>query len=380
MNNRNSKLLNKAKIIKLVTMQSPISRQRLQELTGLSKMTISNLINEYVNEGVIRIGNSVSRGVGRKTEMLMIESDSLLTLGIYIKNTKIQVGIVNLNGAVLISEEVELTKSESESLFLHKMLTLCETVMTEQFLSRVWGICVSSMGPVDIYGGRIMLGMHFPNMPCVDVINPLKKRWGLPVYLENDVNVSALAEMYFGYGINYSDFLYIIVKEGIGAGVIINRQLFHGTNGFSGELGHVTVHQDGILCGCGNRGCLEKYAGTTAITEWYAEQKKINVKWPELAEMAYKGNSDAIDAIQRMADFLTTGIITAINLFDPQCIFLGGDIGLAMDILIPQIRSGLYRRFSPIGDVHITASKFPGSSSFIGTAALVMESNCSINE
>ena len=66
MNNRNSKLLNKAKIIKLVTMQSPISRQRLQELTGLSKMTISNLINEYVNEGVIRIGNSVSRGVGRK--------------------------------------------------------------------------------------------------------------------------------------------------------------------------------------------------------------------------------------------------------------------------------------------------------------------------
>ena len=198
--------------------------------------------------------------------------------------------------------------------------------------------------------------------------------------MENDVNVSALAEMYFGYGINYSDFLYIIVKEGIGAGVIINRQLFHGTNGFSGELGHVTVHQDGILCGCGNRGCLEKYAGTTAITEWYAEQKKINVKWPELAEMAYKGNSDAIDAIQRMADFLTTGIITAINLFDPQCIFLGGDIGLAMDILIPQIRSGLYRRFSPIGDVHITASKFPGSSSFIGTAALVMESNCSINE
>ena len=376
MNHQSSKLLNKYDILKLVTIQGPISRLQLQKITGLSKMTISNLVREYVADGVIVSVESVGNGVGRKSEMLIVEPISLLTLGIYIDNKVMIAGIIDLKGVVLTRAKYTLSAGETAESFLSEMFKLCDSVMTAEYAPRIWGIGISSKGPLDIFNGSLLIGAHFPQMPIVNVVTPLEERYKVPAYLDNDANVSALAELYFSAGYNYRNFIYVVVKEGIGSGIIINRKLFLGSNGFSGELGHVVIQQDGIPCHCGRRGCLEQYAGINAVLEAYRKETGVSLDWLTFEEQLMQNDPAAIKCIDDMVNYLTTGLLSMINLSDPECVFLGGEINLSLERIIGQMRSRLIERFAPIGKVELLPSKFPLSSSFIGTAALVMERNC----
>jgi predicted NBD/HSP70 family sugar kinase len=378
MNHQSSKLLNKYDILKLVTIQGPISRLQLQQITGLSKMTISNLVREYVDAGVIISEKKNGNSVGRKTEMLSVEPSSLLTLGIYIDNEIMKAGIIDLKGSILVDAEFPLSIEETEEYFLLKLLKLCDSVMSEELRPRLWGIGISSKGPIDIFGGSLLIGEHFPKMPIMKIVAPLEKRYNLPVYLDNDANVSALAELYFSDGYKYQNFIYVVVKEGIGSGIIIDRSLYLGSNGFSGELGHVIINQHGKPCHCGSHGCLEQYAGIPAVLAAYAQKTGRSLSWAAFEARVTRNEPAALETIDDMVACLATGLLSLINLVDPECIYLGGKIGFSLDRIITTIKSRLQERFAPIGKVELVPSKFQMSSSFIGTGALVMERNCHV--
>lgn len=381
LNNQHSKFLNKAFVLKIVSTQGPISRLRLSEITGLSKMTISNIVIDYIKDGVMCAANTEKSAIGRKADLIVVVPDSLLTLGIYIGSSRINVGIINLHGAILRNEEISLSPDESEQSFIRKLFMLIDMVYTKDIRPKVWGIGVSSIGPLDIQEGRILKLPYFNNIISIEIVRPLEERYELPVYLENDANVSALAEMYFGNGQLYNNFLYISITAGIGSGIIINRELFNGTKGFGGELGHMSVQLDGVLCSCGNRGCLERYASISAIQEWYNQQnagdeKVEKVGWLSIVDRARQGDISSLAAIERMCKYLSMGLINAINILDPECIFLGGDIGPALELMIPIIEEIIEAgKFSPIGHVQILCPRFLGNSNFVGTAALVLDCN-----
>jgi len=347
----------------------------------LSKMTISNIVIDYIKDGVMCAANTENSVIGRKADLIVVVSDSLLTLGIYIGSSSVNVGIINLHGAILHNEEVSLSPDESEQSFIRKIFMLIDLVYTNDIQPKVWGIGVSSIGPLDIQTGRILKLPYFNNITSIEIVNPLTERYELPVYLENDVNVSALAEMYFGNGQRYNNFLYTSVKTGIGSGIIINRELFNGSKGFAGELGHTSVQIDGILCSCGNRGCLERYASIPAIVEWYNQQNIDNGKgeklgWFSIVDRARQGDINSLTAIQRMCKYLSMALVNAINILDPECIFLGGDIGPALELMIPIIEKIIEaEKFSPIGHIPVLCPRFLGNSSFVGTAALVLDYN-----
>lgn len=378
MNHHSSKLLNKYDILKLVTIQGPISRLQLQQITELSKMTISNLVREYIDQGVIVSEKSSGSGIGRKTEFLKIEPSSLLTLGIYIDNEIMKAGIIDLKGSILIDADYPLSSEETEELFLFKLFKLCDSVLRADFLPRIWGIGISSKGPIDIFNGALLIGAHFPQMPITKIVAPLAERYKLPVYLDNDANVSALAELYFSDGYKYKDFVYVLVKEGIGSGIVINRKLQLGSNGFCGELGHVVIRQGGKDCHCGSHGCLEQYAAIPAVLNTYKEKTGISLSWAAFENRVLQNEPAALETIDMMIESLTTGFLSLINLIDPQCIYLGGKIGFSLERIITTIQSRLKERFAPIGKVDIVPSRYPLSSSFIGTSALVMERNCHV--
>ena len=377
LNSQNSKLLNKSNILKIVTMHGPVSRLDLHDQTRLSKMTISNLVTEYLEEGVMRIVEEGGNRPGRKTELLEVVPSALLTCGIYISSSHIRVGIIDLKGAILQNETVRLSPDEGQDSFIRKLLLLLEMVMTGEYQDRIWGIGVSSLGPLDVKNGRILHLSHFPHIPYIDITAALQSVYPFPVYVENDVNVSALAELYFGNGRYYDDFVYVSVKSGIGSGVVAGQKLFSGHHGFAGELGHISVCSDGLSCSCGSRGCLELYASIPATLSWYAEQTGTQISdWLSLIDRYKQGDPVAVKAFDRMCGYLASGLTSIANIIDPQCIFLGGEIGPAIPILIPRLQEALTRyRFSPLGTLKIQSSRHPGSSGFIGTAALVMECN-----
>lgn len=364
-------------------MQDPVSRLQLHHVLGLSKMTISNLVTEYIEEGVLQTVSSgtANASAGRRADLIEVVPNSLLTLGILIESSYIQIGIINLKGAILRSEQAKLSADDDESSFIRKMFMLIRMVVTDEYKDRLWGVGVSSIGPLDIKQGKILNPPYFNKIKDIDIVTPLKDHFNLPVYLENDVNVSGLAEMYFGDGQKYDSFVYVSVKAGIGSGIIVKNELFQGHNGFGGEIGHVTVHCDGMPCKCGNIGCLEKYASIPAILDWYAQQSGKTISdqksdWISLVDGATRGDELCIQAIDRMSDYLAAGLVTIVNVLDPQCIFMGGSIGPAHELIIPRLKEKIKkRRFSPVGEIKVVHSSIPGISSFIGAAALVMEHN-----
>jgi predicted NBD/HSP70 family sugar kinase len=386
-NLRVSKQINKDSILMITTMNGPISRLQLHQKTGLTKMTISNLVAEYIEDGILQ---AVSTGtetnsVGRKADLIDVVPNSLLTLGVSVEASYIEVGIVNLKGAILRREKIKLSPDEEEESFIRKLNLLLNTIVTDEYKKRLWGVGISSIGPMDISTGKILHLPYYKKIPYLDIVTPLKKLYNLPVYLDNDVNVSSLAELYFGEGQHYKCFIYVSVKAGIGSGVIINNELYHGCNGFSGEMGHVSVQLNGEPCECGNRGCLERYASVPSILQWYTCQSGQKLSDPEsswitLIDGAHRGDTLCVSAIDRLVDYLSAGLTSTVNILDPQCIFLGGDIGPAFDLILPRLKNRiLENRFAPIGDIDVLGSQFPGISSFIGTAALVMENNRKLN-
>lgn len=381
-NSQKGKQSNKALLMKIIATQGPISRIRLSEVTQLSKMTITNLVNEFINDGIVFESGIEDALTGRKPVLLDVVPDSLLTLSVYVSRDYVQAGIVDLKGAMLRSERIQLSPSETGSSFMRKLFMLTDSVVNEK-KERLWGIGIASIGPLNVQEGVILNPPNFHHIHNLSIARPLCERYGLPTYLENDMNVSALAEMYFGNGQTTRNFVYVGITNGVGAGIVIDRKLYNGKHGFGGEIGHISVDIDGKLCGCGNRGCLETYASVPAALEWAKEeyQKKggepPDPSWLWLVDAAILGDDICRAALERLCRYLAAGLVSAVNLFDPECIYVGGDIGFAAEITIPYLNGAVNQyKFSPRAcAVPVYPSRFPGNAAFVGAAALVLERN-----
>jgi predicted NBD/HSP70 family sugar kinase len=304
-------------------------------------------------------------------------------LGIYISRDFIQAGIVDLKGSTLRSERIQLSTTETEADFFRKLYLVTDRIVNLEKRDNLWGIGIACIGPLNIHNGIILNPPNFHSIKNLNIGKPLSERYGLPAYLENDMNVSALAEMYFGNGQLVKDFVYVGITTGIGAGIVIDRKLYNGHQGFGGEIGHITVDIDGEACGCGNHGCLEVYANIPSILQWTEQAyqkrglKKPDMSWLWLVDEALQNNEICIAAINRQCRYLSAALVSLVNLFDPECVIIGGDIGFAAELTIPYLNKALNEnKFSPNGfPVPVLPSRFPSGATFVGTAALVLERN-----
>lgn len=383
MNHHNMNGTNKYVLLKHLALQGPLSRVDLSNKTGLSKMAVTAIVNEYIAQGVIRQCGVASSTGGRKPTLLEIDPHALLTLGISISRDKVQVGIVNLRGEILESETVPFSSLTNSELFLNSVFYLCDLMTRHRLWERVWGIGVACAGPLSVQDGLVLNPPDFNNIHDVPIVDKLKERYGLPVYLQNDMGVAALAEMYFGTKANCSSFLYVGVGAGIGGGVIINHKLYCGASGLAGAIGHSIVEPGGLPCECGQHGCLEKYSSTRAVLKW-ARQESGNgqLSWLELTSALNNGDGLARRAFDRMSDYLIVALTNFQMAFDLECIIIGGDLYLAQDFVVDKVRAALQSdalAWRVRRRVRVESSSFAGNAYFIGTAALVMENNLICN-
>jgi predicted NBD/HSP70 family sugar kinase len=156
---------------------------------------------------------------------------------------------------------------------------------------------------------------------------------GLPVHIDNDANLVALAELWFGAGRSISDFAVVTIEHGVGMGLVLGHRIYRGTQRLGMELGHTKVQLDGALCRCGQRGCLEAYIAdyalareaTTALNWGHKEGQSIGILLESLYDHAKAGNSTAKSIFRRAGRYLAVGLSNVINLFDPALIILSGE-------------------------------------------------------
>ena len=308
------------KLILHIISQKECSRADISRITGLTKAAVTMIIDELISEGYVEEYTSDYVGVGRKPIYLKLRENSAYAIGVNITRKKYEVGIVNLCGDIVISEEFAIAKPK-EAIDKIKATISEQIKATDIENEKILGIGITTPGPVNYKENTIL------NPPNFSAWHNLKFDFSPSIRLENIANAAALAEKYFGKCIDTENYIMITVDEGIGSGIIVDNKIYRGNSGRGNEVGHISIDYNGRVCECGNVGCLEKYASIPSILDGTGYSL-----WKEVID-----NADAA-LITQEAGYLSFAITTVVNLFDISSILLSGDIAYKGEILATEIK------------------------------------------
>jgi len=385
-NHSTIKSSNRSLVLRLLNSMEKVSRAQLSRITGLTKTTITNIINELLDAGIICETGTADSSSGRKPILLKLVKDALYAVGLYISRDFVYCNIVNIKGEIIKEHKGAFDFIENEQSFLSMIYENISKVLSASGVStsKILGIGVASIGPLDISRGIILDPPNFRGLKLIPVVEALKEKFGLEAFLDNDMNASAIAEKLFGKGKNIANFIYVGVTNGIGAGIILDDCIFRGCNGFAGEIGHSTVDIRGERCACGNLGCLELYASIPVIVNQVKSSVSLgaestlgtekDISWTQIVAAASQGDSLCLKAVDRLVYYLSAGLVNLVNSFDPEVIFLGHEIAMAGELVIKPLNEMINQNvlFRNSKRVEVELSAFKEHAPCIGAPSIVL--------
>ena len=322
---------------------APVSRAELAQQTHLTRAAITQIVDELLEAQLVEPcpetpdEPSPAGGPGRKRVLLRLRKNARIAFGIYISRRRCTIGAVDLLGSVLCETETPVEGSSPDAIADTAAEIISGQLRQMNLPSEhVIGIGVSAPGPVDYREGVILNPPNFARWHGTNICAMLEERTGFPVLLEKDTNARALEEMYFGAAKDISNFMLMQVDDGVGSGIVIQNSLYRGARGMGTEIGHTSIRFDGPPCSCGGRGCLENYLRIPALLN-----ESRFATWEQLANA--QGEPDADRLLNSAAEYLSTALVNACNLYDLDRIILSGEVTSAPEPLLarvnPMIRS-----------------------------------------
>ncbi len=293
------------------------------------------------------------------------------TLCFDIGGSKYIVGVVTEQGEVLCSKRFAWDELTADGV-LRSLVASGKALLAEYPALHPDVIGITIPGVTDPETG-LWVEASFSGIRNFPIGKLLHDAFSLPVYAENDAKACALAEKLFGAARDTEHFLYLTVSNGVGGAVFSDGRLLYGT-GSAGECGHVTVVEDGRLCKCGKKGCLEMYAAGPGLSRTYLEKTGEVLNGEQIADKARQGNAAALEAFHLEGVYLGRAIGMAVNLLSPRRIVIGGGLSLAFDLyreaLGETVNSHIYRAANP--DLDIVPSPLGARGGLYGAAAVAV--------
>ncbi|MBB5130879.1 putative NBD/HSP70 family sugar kinase [Thermocatellispora tengchongensis] len=311
---------NLALVLGEVSRNGPVTRAALAEITGLTKTTVSKLVGDLLESGMVTESPppaDADRSRGRPGVAVRLRGDRVAALGLEINVDYLSVCVMDLTRTVRLRRTQAVDNRDSSSTDVVRNLRDLALQAVDEAAAAglsVAGAALAVPGPVDPAQGLVHSA---PNLGWGDVRPADLLDLPFPVLVDNEANLAALGELWFGSGM--PDFLYVSGEIGIGAGLVFGGALFRGTRGFAGELGHVVVDPGGPDCRCGGRGCLERYAGQDALLDAAPDGLLDG-----LIRRLTAGDTRARAACEQAGRALGTALTSAVHLLDPGTIILGG--------------------------------------------------------
>ena len=375
-------------IFKIIRDQGPLFPSDIVRRTGLAKSTVSVYVERLISVGLIREENLPE---GKRCKLKVAESAGYV-IGVDLGQTHLNVGLCDLEGDVLdgIAEKVELLNEAPESI-LARVVRAARDLSAHNSLdpSSLFGIGFGLPGPVDYAHGVPVSPPVMPGWDRFPLASVLAREFTCPVFVDNDVNVMALAERDKGAASEERDFLFIKAGSGIGAGLVVDGRIYRGDKGAAGDIGHISVGDDDTLCHCGNRGCLEAIAGGRALalrsdeaarsgaSRFLAERLAEGMAaTPELvARGAAMGDEECLRLIISSGKCLGDVLAKLVNFFNPSLIVVGGGLSNLGERYVASIRESIYHRSTPLAtaDLVIKRSTLGERSGVIGASILVLD-------
>lgn len=328
--------INQFNILNTIRSMGAVSRSEIADITGQSRASVTTITAKMIENNLIFEKNTENTGErGRNRVLLALNPDAAYVVGVKLAASHISCAVCDMQGETkssiltpirLRKKNVEFISDLIEDIVHH---TVNEAGLA---LSGISGVGVGVPGVVDIRTGTCNWS---PIYEAGDraLRDRLQKQLGIKTYIENDANALALAHQWFGEGRGIDNFIVITIEDGVGMGIILNGQLYRGSRGFAGEMGHVPVDPEGEICVCGKRGCLATILGGYAIVN-QAKQKIEEGLWnrkndsqlvfKEIVDAAKEGNKELEDIIHKAGHHLGVGLSVLINIFNPEKIIISG--------------------------------------------------------
>jgi len=369
--------INRQIVLNYVRDRGPISRAEIARQTALQRSTISEIVDSLLDEGLIEeVGAGRSTG-GRCPTLLALRTSGAAAIGIDIAPTRTTVAASNLAGRVLEQEEFE-TDHDFERTITRAAAAARRLV--DKSTGKVEGIGVSLPGLVDPSTGRLLYVPYF-KWSDLDVGPRIAAATGLEVAIDNDANAAALAELWFGHSevSEARDFIMVFIAEGVGTGIIFDRQIYRGEGGAAGEFGHMIIGERApVPCSCGSYDCWEAFASGRAAVARYAKlagdsDVSRQMSFAQLIDRALDGEGAAREALLETARYLGIGISNLIIGFSPQIVVVGGAITRAWDLVSDRFSETVKRSIRRgLPSARITRSTIGDRASLMGALSLVL--------
>jgi predicted NBD/HSP70 family sugar kinase len=377
-NNTHIKNRNRGIVLQYIARDERLSRIDIAKRIGLTKMAVTNIVGELIGDGYVTERDiAENAAVGRNPVILDVADSAPYAIGLYLSRTHVSVMAATIKLQPLYQEELPLEKETGDSL-MEKLYCLTERALAHQKIntprSAPLGIGVAAIGPLDASAGVILKPTNFFGIQNLNVVCLLQSRFGLPVFLENDMNAAALAEKLYGFGKPYANFIYMGIANGIGSGIVSDGKLYQGTSGFVGEIGHMSIKYDGDLCDCGNRGCLELYANSPVILHRLREITGDPTLTPrDFEELSKRGDCGAV--LEETADSLTTALVNMVNILDPECVIIGHEGVYLPDRYLNRMEEQVQARILSGGykSIPVIRSSFGGKAPLSGSVCCVLQ-------
>ncbi|RXZ81053.1 ROK family transcriptional regulator [Paenibacillaceae bacterium] len=383
----NTKILKKANtylVLNSIIEAESITIEEVAKTTKLSRPTVVNIVKELTERNIIFKSGFAEYTGGRLPMQLSLNADSYYAIGIDFEFPPIRMAISNLKGKVVHKKSIVVEKHFSRTQIIDFMFKELESMIEESAISQeqLIGIGIGLLGYLKATQGISMEIQRIPDWKDVDFKSLIKERFDLPVYVQNDIHMMALAERRLFLPELNDDFAYVGIRPGIrsaiGLAMHINGSFYGGMDGNAHLLGHMTIDVNGDLCSCGSRGCLEMLVGEPHVIRRYKQLVGLDEKSDaihsirDIHELALQGEATAQKVLDEMGNYLGVGIANVVKLFGLSTVVIGGpDSELYVELTQEHLRKNIFKNMS--GELKIIVGKLEQEYYPLGSCFLVIE-------
>lgn len=361
---------NRKRILRHIAKERETTKLDISKVLGISIPTVATILSELIEEGIVEEAGVAGSTGGRKPVLIKYNCDSRYSIGVEILKESLKVVIVNLDGKIIIEGNIYFNHKENIKIIDETIKLLEENIKKLGVdKSKILGIGFSLPGLVNKDELKLEIAANF-NLKNL-YFNKVEEEIGLPIFLENEANSGAIAEVKLQEHIGKENVIYISITEGIGGGIILNNEVYKGSLNRAGEIGHLTINLNGRQCNCGKKGCFETYASNRAMVSNYNNVSSNKLKSiDEVMERYNLGEDIAVKVIEEYINYLSAGITSILFMFNPSDIIIGGEISRYSNVILEKLRQSIFKdnSFYEEKDVNIVFSSLGADSNILGAA------------
>lgn len=372
------KSVNKSIILNKIRTSEPISRAQIAKESSLTPPTVSSIVKELIEQGLVRESVLGHSSGGRKPTLLHINTEAFYVIGVDAGPETIECVLTDLTGEILQRTSGRLTKPIIKEQFIAVLKNTISDIWNSAEVSRdkIIGIGVAMHGVVDIETGTSLIApiLGLKDTPIKEL---LEEDFNVEVKVENDARAMALGESWFGGHGSANSMIAVNIGRGVGAGIVMDGKLYHGAQGIAGEFGHMTIDINGETCECGNRGCLQTFISGEGIAKRAEKQligHKEKLTGKGVFDLAEQGNQTCINLLEETGHVIGIGLTNLIHLINPSEIVLGGGVMKSEKFLMPAILETIQQRVltDEAKQTQVTITKLGTEATLLGAVSLLL--------